>query len=66
VGAHFAEQWFPVGSIWGSIPRIFARLNKVAEIIAGQRRRFDPAAPPVGFTDPEIVTVARHSPQPRR
>ena len=38
--------------------RASAQGAMVAEIIAGQRRRFDPAAiPAVCFTDPEIVSV---------
>ena len=40
--------------------RAMAQGEMVAEIIAGQRRRFTPAAiPAVCFTDPEVVVVGR-------
>ena len=40
-----------------------AQGEMVAELIAGRRRRFDPAAiPAVCFTDPEIVTVGAAAP----
>jgi dihydrolipoamide dehydrogenase len=43
--------------------RAMAQAEMVAEIIAGQRRRFTPAAiPAICFTDPEVVVVGR-SPQ---
>jgi dihydrolipoamide dehydrogenase len=42
--------------------RASAQGEMVAEVIAGSKRRFDPAAiPAVVFTDPEVVTVG-HSP----
>ncbi|MCC6608775.1 MAG: dihydrolipoyl dehydrogenase [Burkholderiales bacterium] len=44
--------------------RAMAQGEMVAEIIAGQRRRFTPAAiPAVCFTDPEIVVVGRTPPE---
>jgi dihydrolipoamide dehydrogenase len=43
--------------------RASAQGEMVAELIAGRKRRFDPAAiPAVCFTDPEIVTVGQAAP----
>ena len=44
--------------------RAMAQGEMVAEIIAGQRRHFTPAAiPAVCFTDPEVVVVGRTPPE---
>ena len=44
--------------------RASAQGELVAELIAGKKRRFDPAAiPAVCFTDPEIVTVGQAAPE---
>lgn len=52
---------FAIGDVTGEpmlAHRAMAQGNVVAEIIAGKRRAFDPAAiPAVCFTDPEIVSV---------
>ena len=46
--------------------RAMAQGEMVAELIAGKRRRFTPAAiPAVCFTDPEVVVVGQ-SPQEAR
>ena len=47
--------------------RAMAQGEMVAEIIAGRRRRFAPAAiPTVCFTDPEVVVVGRTPPEAER
>ena len=57
---------FAIGDLTGEpmlAHRASAQGEMVAEVIAGRKRRFDPAAiPAVCFTDPEVVTVGLAAP----
>ncbi len=65
-GTSMRNVW-AIGDVTGEpmlAHRAMAQGEMVAEIVAGRRRRFTPAAiPAVCFTDPEVVVVGRTPPE---